>query len=123
MQDVARAAIALMESGISEQRFIINGENWAFKKLQDTIATHMGRKKPTRETSPAVLGLAWRSEKFKSFFTGRRPLLTRDSAKVAVSKTYFENSKLLEALPDFSFTPLDVTLTEACRKYLHNVGR
>ena len=122
VQDVARAAIALMESGISEQRFIINSENWAFKRLQDTIAIHMGRKKPTRETSPALLDLAWRSEKLKSFFTGRRPLLTRDSAKVAVSKTYFENQKLLDALPDFSYTPLDVSITEACKKYLRSIA-
>ena len=122
VQDVARAAIALMESGIREQRYIINGENWPFKKLQDTIAEHMGRKKPTRETSPALLDMAWRSEKVKSLFTGHRPLLTRDSAKVALSKTYFDNKKLLEALPGFSFTPLDVTITEACKNYLETLN-
>lgn len=122
VQDVARATIALMESGINEQRFIINGENWAFKKLQDTIARHMDRKKPTRETTAAILDLAWRTEKLKSFFSGKRPLLTRDSAKVALSKTYFENKKFLAALPDFSFTPLDITIGEACKKYLNGVN-
>ncbi len=122
VQDVARASIALLESGINEQRFIINGDNWAFKKLQDTIAEHMGRRKPTKVTSPAMLNLAWRTEKLKSFFSGKRPLLTRDSAKVAVSKTYFENDKFLSALPDFSFTPLNDAITSACKKYLNGLN-
>ena len=122
VQDVARASIALLESGINEQRFIINGDNWPFKKLQDTIAEHMGRRRPTKVTSPAILNLAWRTEKLKSFFSGKRPLLTRDSAKVAVSKTYFENDKLLRALPDFSFTPLNDAITSACKKYLNDLN-
>lgn len=118
VEDVARAAVSLMNSDINEQRYIINGDNWPFKKLQDTIALHLGRKKPTRETTPMILDLAWRAEKLKSFFSGKKPLLTRDSAKVALSKTYFENTKLLNALPGFSFTPLDVTIENACKKYL-----
>ncbi len=121
VQDVARASIALLESGINEQRFIVNGDNWAFKKLQDAIAKEMNRKKPTRETTPAILNMAWRAEKFKSYFSGKKPLLTRDSAKVALSKTYFENKKLLAALPGFSFTPLDTTIREACVQYLNDL--
>jgi nucleoside-diphosphate-sugar epimerase len=123
VQDVARASIVLMKSGITEQRYIINGDNWPFRQLQDTIAVNLGKKKPTRATTPFLLNLAWRIEKMKSFFTGRSPLLTRDSARVAQSRTFFENRKFLEAMPDFSFTPLQDTIGDACKKYLRGVNQ
>lgn len=119
VEDTARATIALMESTISDQRFIINSDNWFFKKLQDTIAENMNKKKPLREATPLVLDIGWRIEKVKSFFSGKRPLLTQDSVRVAKSKTYFENSKLLAALPGFSFTPLEESIAEAAKKYLN----
>lgn len=119
VEDTARATIALMESNISEQRYIINSDNWLFKKLQDTIAGNMNKKKPLREATPLLLDIGWRIEKFKSFFSGKRPLLTRDSVRVAKSKTYFENSKLLAALPGFCFTPLEQSIAEAAKKYLN----
>jgi hypothetical protein len=62
-------------------------------------------------------------EELKSFLNGSRPLLTRESVKVAMSKTYFENTKLLAAFPGFLFTPLDQAIREASAKYLKIAGR
>jgi len=118
VEDVARAAVLLMESTISEQRFIVNGDTWTFKKLQDTIADNFGKKGPAKKTTPFLLGLAWRLEKVKSFFTGRRPLLTKESARVAQSQTYFENDKILKTFPGFTFTPLEESIQKACKKYV-----
>jgi dihydroflavonol-4-reductase len=64
-----------------------------------------------------LLGLAWRIEAIRSFLTGKRPLLTRESARVARSATRFDNSKLLNDFSAFSYTPLEQTIQEACRKY------
>ena len=117
VEDVAKAALQLMECTISEQRFIVNGDTWPFKKLQDTIADEFGKKRPTRQTTPLLMNMAWRLEKIKSIFTGKKPLLTKESARVAQSQTWFENDKLLKALPGFSFTPLEETIKKACEKY------
>lgn len=122
VEDAAKVVVALMESDISEQRYIVNGDNWHFKRLQDTIAASMNKKKPSRATTPLLLNIAWRMERYKSFFTGKKPLLTRDSVKVAQSKTYFENNKLLAALPGFSFTPLEQSIGNAAKKYLDSVS-
>lgn len=121
VEDVARAAVLLMKSNINEERFIINGDNWPFKKLQDTIADGFGKKHPSRSTTPFLMSLAWRMEKMKSVFTGKRPLLTKESTRVANSKTYFENDKLFNALSEFSFTPLEQTIQKACEKYLGTI--
>ena len=83
VEDVANAAVLLMESNITEQRFIVNGDNWSFKKLQDTIADSFGKKHPSRKATPFLNGIAWRMEKIKIIFSGKKPLLTKESARVA----------------------------------------
>jgi len=122
VEDVARAAILLMESKINEERFIVNGDTWPFKKLQDTIADGFGKKHPNKQTTPLLMALAWRIEKIKSMFTGKRPLLTKESAKVAQSQTWFENDKIRKALPEFSFTPLEESIKKACEKYVSSIN-
>ena len=122
VEDVAKAVIHCMESDISEQRFIINGDTWSFKKLQDTIADNFKKKRPGRKTTPFLLAIAWRLEKVKSLLTGKKPLLTKESARVAQSQTFFENDKILKALPGFSFTPLEETIENACKKYLGTIN-
>jgi dihydroflavonol-4-reductase len=118
VEDVAKATLLLMDSDITEQRFIINGDTWSFKKLQDTIADAFHKRQPTKRTTPFLMGVAWRLENWKSFFTDKKPLLTKESARVAMSQTYFENNKILKALPEFSFTPLEESIKKACDKYL-----
>jgi nucleoside-diphosphate-sugar epimerase len=122
VEDVAKATILLMESTINEQRFIINGDSWPFKKLQDTIADAFGKKRPSKPTTPFLLAIAWRIEKLKSLFTGKKPLLTKESARVAQSQTWFENDKILKTLPGFSFAPLEETIKKACYKYATATG-
>ncbi len=117
VEDVANVTLMLMKSNISGQRFIVNGDTWPFKKLTDTIADAFGRKRPSVKTTRFLLNVAWRMEKLKSFFTGKKPLLTRESARVAMSKTWFENDKLLRQFPEFTFTPLDESIKNACEKY------
>lgn len=118
VEDVAKVSRLILESDITEERFIVNGDTWSFRKLQETISDNFQLKRPVHEATPLLLGLAWRIEKIKSLFTGNKPLLTRESARVAVSQTWFENDKLLKALPGFSFTPLEETIKNACEKYL-----
>jgi dihydroflavonol-4-reductase len=122
VEDVAKATVLLMESDISEERFIVNGDTWAFKKLQDTIADAFGKKRPHKATTPFLMAVAWRLEKLKSLFTGKRPLLTKESARVAQSQTWFENEKIRAALPGFSFTPLEDAIKKACEKYKSQQG-
>lgn len=118
VEDVARAAVLLMDSDITEQRFIINGDNWPFKQLQETIADGFGKKRPGTEASPLLMGIAWRLSSVVSLFTGKKSILTKESARVAFSKTHFSNDKIKNSLPGFSFTPLNEAITTACKKYL-----
>lgn len=119
--DVAKATVLLMESNLSQDRFIVNGDNWTFQQLFNTIADGFGKKHPHKEATPLLGSFAWRLEKLKSMLSGKRPLLTRESARVAQSITYFDNSKILKALPGFSFTPLEKAIQKDCLQYLANL--
>ena len=116
--DTARAVVRLLESDISGQRYILNGDNWSFRRLFGAMAAGFGKKPPYREATPFLSGVAWRMEKIKSLLTGRPSLVTRESARVAGSRTFFDNGKILRQLPDFRFTPLEETIGAACRAYL-----
>ena len=123
VEDVAKAIVLLSEKNISGERFILNADNWSFQQLLTTIATGFGKKPPTRLATPMLGAIAWRIEKLKKLFTGKLPLLTRESARVAQSKTFFDNEKILKTLPGFSFTPLQHTISKACENYLRNLQR
>lgn len=123
VEDVARAAVAMVEARISGERFIVNGENWPFRKLFDTIADKFGKKHPYREATPFMGEMAWRAERIKSFISGKKPLLTRETARVSYSQTYFDNPKILGALPGFSFTPLEESILKSCKKYLYAINQ
>lgn len=116
--DTARAVVRLLESDVSGERYILNGDNWTFRRLFETIAAGFGKRPPAREATPFIAGIAWRTARLKSLFSGRPSMLTRESARVARSSTYFDNGKILELLPDLKFTPLEETIREACGAYL-----
>jgi nucleoside-diphosphate-sugar epimerase len=118
VNDTARAIAVLLESDLVGERYILNGDNWSFRLLFETMAAGFGKKPPSREATPFLAAIAWRRESIKSLFSGKSSILTRESARVAQSMTYFDNSKLLAALPDFQFTPLERTIKLACTDYL-----
>lgn len=84
------------------------------------MAAGFGVKAPSRLATPLLSALSWRMEGIRCFFNGERPVLTRESARIAQTKTYFQNDKLLKALPGFSFTPLEESIQKACVKYRHH---
>jgi nucleoside-diphosphate-sugar epimerase len=117
VEDVAKITAEMVLSQINEQRFIINTDNWSFKKLLSEIADGFKKRRPYREATSFMGEIAWRLEHMKHLFTDGKPLLSRESARVAQSKTYFSNESILNALPHFSFTPLEEVIKESCEKY------
>jgi nucleoside-diphosphate-sugar epimerase len=118
VEDVAEAAVQLWQSDISEKKFIVNTDNISFQHLFNTIAKEFKKKEPNREATTALAELAWRMEAVKAFFMGKKPLLTRETAKVARNRTRFDNTALVKALPGFNYEPLEKVIKNACEKYL-----
>lgn len=117
--DVASAMHQLMDSSISGERFILSAENRSYRSVFEDMATCFGKKPPHRKVVPWMAALVWRWERLKSSFTGEEPLLTKETAETAQQKVYFDNAKILHALPGFTFKPLKETIAASCDYYLN----
>jgi dihydroflavonol-4-reductase len=114
VRDVARAMILLMNSEINKQRFILSAENISYKEVFTKIATCFNKKPPHKKVTPFIASIVWRMEAVKSMFTKKEALVTKETARTGLAKVYFNNSKILKALPDFTFTPIDETIKNTC---------
>jgi nucleoside-diphosphate-sugar epimerase len=117
VEDVARATVLLLEKNNAGERYILNGENWSFQQLFNQIAKGFSKKLPQLEATAFVAGVAWRMEKLKSLLTGKATMLTRESARISRTRTYFDTGKIRTALPGFVFTPLAQSIEKACKNY------
>ncbi|MFM7839075.1 MAG: 3-beta hydroxysteroid dehydrogenase, partial [Chitinophagaceae bacterium] len=109
-------------SPLHSERYILNGENWPFQQLFNALADALGKKRPSRLATPLLTEGAWRLAAVQAWLRGEKPLLTRESARMAHSQTYFHTEKLLQALPGFQFTPLALTIKKACDRYLQQIA-
>jgi dihydroflavonol-4-reductase len=118
VEDLAVAVVQLMNGTVRNERFIVSAENWNFRDLFNCIADGFNKRHPPMEATPFLAGLAWRAEKLKSFFTGNKPLLTRETAATARKISIYDNSKMLKVLPGFQYRPLEDSIKNACNRYL-----
>jgi len=118
VQDVANAMVTLMQSNITAERFILSAENKSYHDLFKLIATAFNKKPPYKKVTPFMANTIWRLEAVKSFFTGKAPFITKETARTALANVYFDNSKLLKAIPSFSYTPLQNSIERICRELL-----
>jgi nucleoside-diphosphate-sugar epimerase len=116
VRDVARAMILLMNSPISAERFILSGENLSYRELFTMIANCFGKKPPSKKVSPALAEIVWRMEALKNWFTGKKNLLTKETARTAQAKVFFDHQKILNALPQFHFTKIKDAIEFTCRR-------
>lgn len=123
VRDLAGAMILLMESNYSAQRFIISAENRSFGDVFTLIAKAFNKKPPHKKVTPFIAKTVWRIEALKKLFTGREPLVTKETAGTAMAKVYFNNSKLKTSLPGFAYRPLEETITDTCRALQQKLNR
>jgi dihydroflavonol-4-reductase len=121
VKDVVKAMIALMESTITAQRFIISAENKTYQQVFNVIANAFEKKQPSKIVTPLIAALAWRVEAIKSWFTKKEPLLTKETTKTALAKVTFDNSKLLQHLPNFWYNKIEDTITRVCKELQSNL--
>jgi len=112
--DVVNAMITIMQSSVTEQRFIISGHNAYYKDIFTLIAKCFGKKVAHKKVTPFIAGIVWRLEALKAIFTGKDPLLTKETAKTAQTVVSFNNNKLLNQFPDFKYTTLEKSIERVC---------
>jgi nucleoside-diphosphate-sugar epimerase len=121
--DVAKAMIALMQSDISNERFIISAENRTYRQVFNWIADSFGKKRPHKKVTPLIAKIVWRLEAIKSMLSGKNPLVTKETATTALAEVTYNNEKLLNFLPDFKYTPIESAIDFTCKQMLLNIKK
>lgn len=120
--DVVRAMILLMGSNCTAERYILSAEDLPFREVFTRIAKNFGKKPPNRKVTPLIAALVWRIEAVKARFTGKDPLLTRETARTAAAKVHFDNNKFKLFFVNFNYTPVTVSLKRICQELKNRYG-
>lgn len=98
VRDVSRCMIELMNRDINNERFVISGDNKSYKEVLFTIADKLQVKRPSIKVNAMLAEVAWRTEMLKSFFTGSKPMVTKETARTALNRHYYSSEKIKKAL-------------------------
>ncbi len=113
VSDVAKTMILLMESNISNERFILNSENLTYKEFFANIAMKFGKEPPAIPLKPWMMYIAWLGSSVITFLTGKKFGLSAETVRSAFKKQTYSNEKVKKAL-NFNFKPVDESISEIC---------
>jgi len=116
VEDVARFAVAAMQSDIAGERYIISGYNKSFKELTSDIAVQLNVAPPVKALSQAALNLMSCLDGVASLIPGRNRKLTKTMVMQAIRTLQYDNEKSRSEL-DFEYTPWEDTVERLCAEY------
>ena len=116
VRDVSKCILELMDKNIFNERFILVSENYEFKKFYDEAALHFKKRKPMFNTPLWLAIIGYKALGIMSWFTGKPPLLTKETTHAAYEKYFYDNSKVKNKL-NFQFIPMKETIQWTCRWY------
>lgn len=116
VKDVVKVMIALTESTIKSERFILVSENKTYKEVLFKIADGLGKKPPSKKIKTWQTEIFWRFSWLLSKINGVAPLLSKYSARSAHSISKYSSDKIKSTL-DFEFEPVDKVITTVCERF------
>ena len=124
VRDVVKAMIMLMEKDqfekVKNQRFILNAGNLSYQDFFNKIADGLNKPRPRSFASDIKLHIAWRMAKAGSFFTGKRPLITRDTVSGTNQKNHYSGEKIVRT-NGFKYRSLDSSIADIAEIFLKDM--
>jgi dihydroflavonol-4-reductase len=111
VRDVVRYMYQLMQSNISQERFVLSSEDYRYRDLFNGIADRIEAKRPSIKVSPLLAEIAWRVEWLKEKITGAQPMVTRESARASLNDYTYGNQKSKDSF-NFAYMPVSKTLDD-----------
>lgn len=110
-------SIALMNTEIEGEKFILSAENISYRDYFSAIARRIHVNPPSRQSNRILSAIGWRIEAIKSKLNGKSPFITKQSVQLAQIESKYDGSKVLKAL-NTSYRSISEALDEACAAYL-----
>lgn len=124
VRDVTTAMKTLMEKETFEknknQRFILNAGNMNYQDFFYKIADSLQRPRPSNFASDLILQVAWRAARLASFFSGKQPIITRDTVSGTNQINHYNGSKITRSI-GFEYRKLDDTILDISSLFLKDV--
>ena len=117
--DVVDPMIQLMESSITNQRFILVSENLSFRHFMDQIADCLNVPKSKKEAKPWLLAIVWRLDWLRHTLLGKRRRITKQLAKSLITESTYDNSKVKSQL-NYMFLPIDESISKVSKCFLED---
>lgn len=114
VEDVVKAMIALMESDISAERFILVAENVSNREILSMISTGFNMRKPFLPVGRTLLSVVGVFSEVAGRIFGFIPLIDRGSARTATGRSFYSNRKIIR-YTDIKFTPVAGCVARICR--------
>ena len=112
VDDCAEGHLLAFDKGIPGERYILGGEDYSLARMQATIAAMSGQR-PAKISLPVgpLYPLAIGAE-LVARFTGREPMLTRDTLRMSRKRMFFSSAKAAREL-GYATRPAVEGLTDA----------
>jgi nucleoside-diphosphate-sugar epimerase len=115
VRDVVEAMLRLMNGNQWGERFILNAHQTTYEDFFRRVAALMGKKAPRIKIPVWVAEIVWRVESVRGKLTGTKPLITKETARIAQEEHFYSNGKVRQAT-GITFRPLEDTLRWSCQE-------
>jgi len=117
VEDVTAVMMALMQSDITNERFILVAEHWTYKRFLEALARSVNGA-PAKKLAPSwLLNIGWRLDWLKTKLTGMPRLLTRNLVSTLSTDTQYNSDKIKTALK-YNFKAVDAVISETGQRFL-----
>jgi nucleoside-diphosphate-sugar epimerase len=113
VRDVVLVMRKLMESPITNKRFVVNSQNLTYRELFSEVAEHCKTTTPQIRIPGIALSFAWRIEKLRSIISGKPPLVTEETVRSSLNTYRYSSDAIKQAL-NVEFIPIRQTIDEMC---------
>jgi nucleoside-diphosphate-sugar epimerase len=117
VEDLVSIIYQLTTSDISNERYVVSAGQITYKEFLTKVAQKFQKKAPQKLLNKSLTGIIWRLEAIRSFFTGKAPLITKETALSSSHSFEYQNEKITKIL-NISFKSLDESLDRICGQLL-----
>ena len=124
VRDVVKAMILLTGETqfelVKNQRFILNAGNMSYQDFFNTIADGLNKPRPRSFASDIKLHIAWRMARAASFFTGKRPMITREAVTGTNQNNHYSGEKISRTT-GFKYRSLEKSISNIAEIFLKDM--
>jgi len=114
--DVIKMMMTLMNSKVTNKRFIAVAENLTFKDILTRLSTELGKKAPTVELKVWQLQLGRVFDYFKYLFTRSGRKITKKTIYSFMHRESYDNQRIIDTV-GFEFESLNQVIAYSCGKF------